>query len=70
MFNFSYFRDHFLVSFSITSDKMAPKAVAPPKKNVPKKIKVKKPKKLNLRFVLDCTTPVEDGVLDMVSFVS
>jgi len=50
---------------------MAPKvaAVAPAKKNV-KKVKTVKKKKLNLKFTIDCAHPVEDGILDMVSFVS
>jgi large subunit ribosomal protein L22e len=29
-----------------------------------------KKKKLTLKFNIDCTHPVEDGILDMVSFVS
>ncbi len=44
-------------------------AAAAPAKNV-KKVKVVKKKKLNLKFTIDCTHPVEDGILDMVSFVS
>lgn len=35
-----------------------------------KTTKVSKKKKLNLKFTIDCTHPVEDGILDMVSFVS
>ncbi len=29
-----------------------------------------KKKKINLKFTIDCTHPAEDGIFDMVSFVS
>ena len=48
----------------------AKKATAPgAKKAVTKKgPKSAKKKKLTLKFTIDCTHPVEDGILDMVSF--
>lgn len=32
--------------------------------------KTAKKKKINLRYVIDCTHPVEDGILDLEGFVS
>ncbi|CAF0711646.1 unnamed protein product [Brachionus calyciflorus] len=47
---------------------MAPKVEAKQQPKVKKVQKSQKKKKLNLRFTIDCTHPVEDGILDMVSF--
>jgi len=47
---------------------MAPKAAPVPAKPKVKKVKTVKKKKLNLKFTIDCTHPVEDGIMDMVSF--
>jgi len=46
----------------------AAKQQAPVKKQVKPKSKTAKKKKLNLKFQIDCTHPVEDGILDMTSF--
>ena len=58
--------------------KAAPlKAAVKAKKEVPKKVEVKqvkgkgyKGKKLNLKFTIDCTHPVEDGIMNASAFVS
>lgn len=58
--------------------KAAPlKAAVKAKKETPKKLeslKVKgkgyRGKKLNLKFVIDCTHPVEDGIMNAADFVS
>ena len=58
--------------------KAAPlKAAVKAKKEVPKKVEVKqvkgkgyKGKKLNLKFTIDCTHPVEDGIMNASDFVS
>jgi len=47
----------------------APKAVVKITK-VAKQPKAKKAKKLALKFTIDCSHPVEDGIFDMASFVS
>ena len=39
-------------------------------KTIKKNAKNAKKKKLNLKFAIDCSHPVEDGILDMTSFVS
>lgn len=39
-------------------------------KNVIKGKGLKKKKKINLKFTVDCTHPVEDNIMDVASFVS
>ncbi|RNA10887.1 60S ribosomal L22 [Brachionus plicatilis] len=47
---------------------MAPKVATKKPSQIKKVQKGQKKKKLSLRFTIDCTHPVEDGILDMVSF--
>lgn len=57
--------------FHVEVNNVRPSAMSWQKKQVVKKTKTGgKKKKQALKFTLDCTHPVEDGIMDAANFVS